>query len=211
MRIDLDDIERKAKAATPGPWKLVGTVEQDGGDCEDIIPTGVSCSTYCYGGSAERAKDVDLDFIAAANPATIIELVRRLRDAEAENKGLAQALDRQVVAADQIAGRLLKVEEELDELRNRPPAAWRVKLPAWPDFGAWNDAGEEGEYAYWAAEDGAEFQYAIVTEPQPPTPCQGHARQQEAEELAEWVEQKEKALHEKFIASLGGQEAKSGD
>ena len=84
VQIDLDALEQAALTATPGPWKVSVTVEQVGGDYKDIIPTSVSCSSFCYGGRPDRVDDADLAFIAAANPAVILELVRRLRAAEAD-------------------------------------------------------------------------------------------------------------------------------
>lgn len=80
MTIDIEALRKAAMAATPGPWQLVGTVEQVGGEYEDIIPTDVDCMTHCYGGSPVRAKQSDLEFIAAANPAAILELIAQ-RDA----------------------------------------------------------------------------------------------------------------------------------
>ena len=82
--INIEELERLAKAATPGPWKACGTVEQIGGDYKDIIPTSVSCMAYCYGGSADRAEDKDLIFIAAANPFVVLSLIDRLKKAESE-------------------------------------------------------------------------------------------------------------------------------
>ena len=101
--INIEELERLAKAATPGPWKACGTVEQIGGDYKDIIPTSVSCMAYCYGGSADRAEDKDLIFIAAANPSAVISLIDRLKKAEAERDALAA---------------------ELVELEGQEPVAW---------------------------------------------------------------------------------------
>ena len=101
--INIEELERLAKAATPGPWKACGTVEQIGGDYKDIIPTSVSCMAYCYGGSADRAEDKDLIFIAAANPSAVISLIDRLKKAEAERDALAA---------------------ELVELEGQEPTAW---------------------------------------------------------------------------------------
>lgn len=87
--VNIEELERLARNATPGPWKACGTVEQLGGDCKDIIPTSVSCMAHCYGGSADRAEDKDLIFIAAANPFAILSLLDRLKKAEAERDALA--------------------------------------------------------------------------------------------------------------------------
>lgn len=90
---NIEELERLAKAATPGPWKACGTVEQIGGDCKDIIPTSVSCTAYCYGGSADRAEDKDLIFIAAANPFAVLSLIDRVKKAESDRDALAARLE----------------------------------------------------------------------------------------------------------------------
>lgn len=79
MTIDTKALRELAQKATPGPWKNGGTVEQDGGEYKDIIPTTVNCGTYCYGGSVERAEEADLEFIAAANPAVVLALLDELQ------------------------------------------------------------------------------------------------------------------------------------
>lgn len=56
--IDLAELERLAKAATPVPWNKV------------------------FGVSPTAADKKDVDFIAAANPETVLELVNRLKTAE---------------------------------------------------------------------------------------------------------------------------------
>lgn len=141
--INIEELERLAKAATPGPWKACGTVEQIGGDYKDIIPTSVSCMAYCYGGSADRAEDKDLIFIAAANPSAVLSLIDRLKKAEAEveqfrtdarrfrlaEKNLFDAQE----AAKTIAKQAIAAEAERDdlaaklaEMEGQEPVAWAV-------------------------------------------------------------------------------------
>jgi hypothetical protein len=64
--IDLDDLEAKAKAATPGPWKDLG----------GLVNAAESVVAY-------EVMPPDRAFIAATNPAAVLELLRRLRVAEA--------------------------------------------------------------------------------------------------------------------------------
>jgi hypothetical protein len=84
--IDLDELEAKAKAATPGDWTanrcVVETVTVSGAyrtvaECRSdlLIEEGVTLS--------------DAAFIAAANPAVVLELVSQLRDTRAIVRDLA--------------------------------------------------------------------------------------------------------------------------
>lgn len=75
MTIDLDAIESAAKAATPGPWNIVRD------------PDGY---THYIGPSLVTQVRDDADYIAAANPAVVLELVTELR---AKNKLLEEIFD----------------------------------------------------------------------------------------------------------------------
>lgn len=85
--VDLVKLEELAKAATPGPWKqhLVD-------DTTVICPQREICCTFAEGGlnddldfnSDTEQFEADAAFIAAANPAAILELlaeIERLREA----------------------------------------------------------------------------------------------------------------------------------
>lgn len=64
MTIDLDELERLAKAAAPGPWEQnEGCVHDALGDC---VTLDTSSGAY----------------IAAANPETVLALVKRVRELE---------------------------------------------------------------------------------------------------------------------------------
>lgn len=73
---DLDDLERLAKAATPGPW----TTKPDDDARKHLLCT----ETGAWFGRVEASprNAADAAFIAAANPAVVLELVRRMRAAE---------------------------------------------------------------------------------------------------------------------------------
>ena len=72
--VDLDELERLAKEATPGPWFVSDEYTGIVVDSNDIRVA----STY-----ADKPYDViDGKFIAAFNPAVAAELIRRLREAE---------------------------------------------------------------------------------------------------------------------------------
>lgn len=79
----LADLEAKAKAATPGPWKIgacldMGTVRQRDGsilaDCRLTTDDGIHNAA----------------FISSANPAAVLRLVNMVRWLEARDKKLIQ-------------------------------------------------------------------------------------------------------------------------
>ena len=89
--LDLDELEALARAATPGPWRswwegrdhysgdsFVGTgraFPNEVGEGPDLYPRVTITPT---GDPADNLQ-ADQDFIAAANPATILELIARIR------------------------------------------------------------------------------------------------------------------------------------
>lgn len=77
--LDLDALEAAARAATPGPWmRLFGerTVY-------DRMEDGCRGNAIVRADMPSRQDAANLDYIAAANPAVILEVVARLRAAEA--------------------------------------------------------------------------------------------------------------------------------
>ena len=85
MEIDLNELERLAKAATPGKWTWKQVVCFKTPGCAvfwpDMSKGGVHYRRLDSGGGMLEA---DATFIAAANPAVVLELIRRLRAAEGE-------------------------------------------------------------------------------------------------------------------------------
>lgn len=90
MTIDIDELERLAMAATPGPWitHLVDDMAVIAGSRDEIAstaPAGFGTDDDVdFGTDVERC-EANAAFIAAANPTTILSLtaeVRRLRDAD---------------------------------------------------------------------------------------------------------------------------------
>lgn len=80
MTIDLDTLEAAAKAATPGPW--VNTA----GYKIKVASTGTHCASAWERYTYEPGKEITSEkaqanaaFIAAANPATVLELIAELR------------------------------------------------------------------------------------------------------------------------------------
>ena len=86
IELNLDELERLAKAATPGPWEMRATewsryaVQKSQPDWGAVADTSIS-------------HESDMAFISAANPAVVLELVRRLREAEEIEGVLIDALE----------------------------------------------------------------------------------------------------------------------
>ena len=87
--IDINELRRLAQAATPGPWQfwhgwVAANIDNDGGVVVAERPTP-------SGGKYQAKVDANFKFIAAANPATVIELLDRL---EAAEKAVTEAYQR---------------------------------------------------------------------------------------------------------------------
>lgn len=79
MNIDIDKLERKAKAATPGPWRVEVRTLKGFGFC--IVASG---APYHSGQIARCCLSSDAVFVASANPAAVLELVGEVRRLRAE-------------------------------------------------------------------------------------------------------------------------------
>ena len=93
MELDLNELERLAKSATPGPWNRQDFYSSGNRYGVDGFDGNCVCTSFGPGCSG------DFDFIAAANPAVVLELVRRLRDAEKDAARL-DFLERNQLEAD---------------------------------------------------------------------------------------------------------------
>uniref|UniRef100_A0AAU6W1J0 DUF7241 domain-containing protein n=1 Tax=Pseudomonas phage Touem01 TaxID=3138548 RepID=A0AAU6W1J0_9VIRU len=90
IKIDLDAIELLARKATPGPWWIDShghmMVSQANGGHEPIFQAANLVENAARhpetGNLSHWPNDWDASFIASANPAVVLELVRRLRAAE---------------------------------------------------------------------------------------------------------------------------------
>lgn len=88
--VNMDELEQLARAATPGPWEYVqdgdemsGELRVEGTDGRDRDYIGlIADNTWGHENG---------HFIAAANPAVVLELVQRLRAAEAIVRDLAMS------------------------------------------------------------------------------------------------------------------------
>lgn len=81
--IDLDELERLAKAATPGPWRMVALSSHYGVTHGDYRFPTVVYAHEGWDGYGNGSSRPNADYIAAANPATVLALIARVREAEA--------------------------------------------------------------------------------------------------------------------------------
>ena len=114
MTIDIDELERLAREATPGPWTHCGA--SDGKcPCRLVWSTAIDepvAASSDGSGDWTKGRWQDQHFIAAANPQAVIELIADLR----------RTRDLDAIHRDDIA----RLEAQRD-------AAW-AKLPAAPDL-----------------------------------------------------------------------------
>jgi hypothetical protein len=114
---DVGELERLARAATPGPWHVQGVGI---GGIEDTAGNVIA--------QAQQFKPVrnrdDLNdriqnaaFIAAANPATVLALIAHLRAVEARNVDLWAVIDKLTADGCRAVTALIKCEAERDALR----------------------------------------------------------------------------------------------
>lgn len=112
--IDLDELERLAKAATPGPWIFVNVGYTFSQSAQYSIEPSPGVSVWEHNRK-------DADYIAAANPATVLALIARVRKAEARGVVHDAEWTRQMVAsAEQFRA---EAEAERDEWRARAERA----------------------------------------------------------------------------------------
>ena len=107
--IDLDKIKKLAKAATPGTWDAVLHAHGTGVENDD---EQLFIEQY---GLTYTANPSDALFIAAANPGAILELIERVRKAEAsivELEGDLRLRHRQGVSQGRI---ILELETRITE------------------------------------------------------------------------------------------------
>ena len=121
--IDINELRRLAQAATPGPWigcgpsfgeslpKYLNEVVVDREGDED---DGYSICNAPIGLDEELS--ADMAFIAAANPATVIELLDRLEAAEKGREQLRSMIQVALVVLDEVCGNINPERGYADEL-----------------------------------------------------------------------------------------------
>lgn len=111
MRLDLDDLERKAKAATPGTWTTTKPPKEDGWQLGVVIGATMAGMVYAQppGGQMPLA---DLEHIAAASPPVVLALVAEVRRLNAIAKAAIALVDEQGKHVDVDRGHTLGLPED---------------------------------------------------------------------------------------------------
>lgn len=146
MTTDLEALEALAKAATPGPWIA--------GDPHPFVP-GAQVKLYGPNWTPIRIEESseryvrptrDADFIAAADPSTVLALIAELRQERAKVRGLGFSLEGTQAA-------LSRAEETIEKVRT--VLAWA------PDHDGSDPLRVQGDYM-WRAQLADEALYVLT-------------------------------------------------
>ena len=144
MTIDINKLRRLAQAATPGPWYVTGKLTRyveariDGWLIQEVAACGPTKADGGYGPQQEA----NARLIAAANPATISELLDRLEAAEKERDALrAEVIHIKEVefprkaqaVADGWRGKCERLEAKIAEMERQEPVAEWLPLDSGED------------------------------------------------------------------------------
>lgn len=99
---ELDALEAAAKAATPGPWNT-----KEGPDFSEIFAHDKNIALI-------GSQHADAAYIAAANPAAVLELIAELRQTRAERDFILEQVDELFDADD-----LLQAAKEAANVRSK--------------------------------------------------------------------------------------------
>lgn len=108
---DTAKLKAAALAATPGPWRRAATVFN-----------GITCGPFSLTNEkvlANVAEKANSEFIAAANPAAVLELIAALEAKNAQISELDERLLRYAGIATRRAEHVAELEERVAELESR--------------------------------------------------------------------------------------------
>lgn len=142
------ELKAAALAATPGPWewftsnsmaRLSSTPSGKDGDVLSAFRAsdGVPCVSV-----SQR----DMAFIAAANPAVVLDLLAELEDKGREINVWRQRCENAEKGSDQAHQRIAELEAKLAN-REAQPVAWRYRYRRGPHKGTWIYVANESECA----------------------------------------------------------------
>ena len=132
MTIDINKLRRLAQAATPGPWYVTGKLTRyveariDGGLIQEVAACGPTKADGGYGPQQEA----NASLIAAANPATISELLDHLEVAEKERDKLKELNSALCTKSNSQVIHNARLAEENDALRAKV-AEMEKQEPVW--------------------------------------------------------------------------------
>lgn len=124
--IDKRALREAADKATPGKWER-GDGNGNGGElhvyCDDVLGSAVCEMTSEYNAIPKYQRINNLNFIAAANPATVLALLDELEAKDRRNAELNSMLERWAVDRAQSASELDDAEKRITEQRETLLAA----------------------------------------------------------------------------------------
>ena len=126
MTIDTNELRRLAQAATPGPWYVTGKLTRyveariDGGLIQEVAACGPTKADGGYGPQQEA----NASLIAAANPATISELLDRLEAAESDAAHQKALADSALRVAKRWEEKCNALRAKVERMEKQEPVAW---------------------------------------------------------------------------------------
>ena len=136
MTIDINKLRRLAQAATPGPWYATGKLTRyveariDGGLIQEVAACGPTKADGGYGPQQEA----NASLIAAANPATISELLDRLEAAEKERDALRAAVRHEADCVEACKAEIEALRAKITEMEKQKPVGTAGGMPGTTGF-----------------------------------------------------------------------------
>ena len=122
-----EELEKAARAATPGPWAAKRWNDDDA----DTYGWNITVNGYLLPlceMETDKPEECDANaaYIAAANPSAILELLAERDALKAENERLTNCLKKANDQTEDFERRWYLADMELDRIRAMEPVAWRI-------------------------------------------------------------------------------------
>ena len=162
--IDTKELRRLVQAATPGPWINHGRQPNVAG----LPHSAVAAKTLLARVYSEAYGDVEQEtanasFIAAANPATISELLDRLEAAEKERDALRSALQHEADCVEAAKAEIDALRAKLEQMERQEPVAaqhrFRHPQKTMPNWSTWQPCAISNRPAWEIDWQGYEVEY----------------------------------------------------